>query len=111
MCLLKQGTIKMNNDDQIRFKSEMCPTCVFLGQYNEYDLFYCPQHGSPTLIKVFLEEDEYDGEMKEQYGTIPIEFCTNSQVKRHLPEYIEAYNRAVERNLIPISDLVEQVQE
>lgn len=98
------------NDDQLRFKSEMCPTCVFLGQYNEYDLFYCPQHGVPTLIKVYFGDDG-DGNMGERYLTMPPKFCNNPHLKRNCPEYVEAYNRAVERNLIPISDLVEQVQE
>lgn len=27
-----------------------CAMCVYLGQYNEYDLYYCAQAGVPTVI-------------------------------------------------------------
>jgi len=27
-----------------------CSTCIFLGLYEEYDLYYCPQSGNPTVI-------------------------------------------------------------
>lgn len=32
----------MNNQDP-RFKHD-CNSCIFLGQYNEYDLYFCPPH-------------------------------------------------------------------
>ena len=27
-----------------------CDTCTFLGQYKNYDLYFCPQRGLPTVI-------------------------------------------------------------
>ena len=31
-----------------RYQHDDCDACVYLGQFNEYDLYYCP--GEPTVI-------------------------------------------------------------
>lgn len=36
-----------------------CDQCVFLGLYEEYDLYYCPQGDRPTVIARFGEGPEY----------------------------------------------------
>ena len=52
----KQGMGEPKKIDNIRFKTIPCSYCVFLGQYNEYDLFFCPQDNMSTLIKAFKDE-------------------------------------------------------
>ena len=33
-----------------------CDKCTFLGQFLEYDLYYCPQGNIPTVIARFGDE-------------------------------------------------------
>lgn len=35
--------------DPPRFEHD-CQNCIFLGGYEEYDLYFCPQGGLPTII-------------------------------------------------------------
>lgn len=35
-----------------------CDNCVFLGQHSEYDLYYCPQGGHPTVIARYGNKGE-----------------------------------------------------
>ena len=34
---------------EIRYQHD-CKICVFLGNYRDHDLYYCPQGGLPTVI-------------------------------------------------------------
>ena len=38
-----------------RFEHD-CKRCAFLGQYEEYDLYFCPQNGIPTVIARYGDE-------------------------------------------------------
>ena len=56
-----------------------CSQCTFLGYYNEYDLYFCPQHGVPTVIARFSSHGpDYTSGLHSQ-----------------LPQLIEAENRAI----------------
>lgn len=35
-----------------------CNHCKFLGQHEEYDLYYCPQGGNPTILARFSDKDQ-----------------------------------------------------
>jgi len=63
----------------MRFKHD-CNTCVPLGEFNEYDLYYCPNE--PTVIARFSDDgpDYKSG----------LEFAK----KGIIPELVEAYTRA-----------------
>jgi hypothetical protein len=36
-----------------------CDECKPLGQHDEFDLYYCDQHGMPTVIARFGEDGDY----------------------------------------------------
>lgn len=40
---------EVNLEFEPRFEHD-CDKCIFLGHYNEHDLYFCPQGGSPTVI-------------------------------------------------------------
>ena len=63
-----------------------CENCIFLGRYqgNVYDLYYCQQHGHPTVIA--------------RYGNEAWEY--SSGMPSSLPELVEAKRRAKEKGLI-----------
>ena len=44
-----------------------CDNCTFLGNFNEYDLYHCPQCGMPTLIARCGEKGEYSSGMAFGY--------------------------------------------
>ena len=52
------------------FEPEGCTSCLFLGHYNDpsgmqYDLYYCPQRGDPTVIARYGERpEEYISSMR-----------------------------------------------
>ena len=72
--------------DQPRFQHD-CTICTFLGQYNEFDLYFCPQGGRiPTVIARYGDDGpEY------QSGLIPASV---------LPELQEARKRAIDKGLL-----------
>ena len=35
-----------------------CDNCRYLGEYNEYDLYYCPQGGYPTVLARYGNQGE-----------------------------------------------------
>lgn len=43
-----------------------CTQCVFLGRYDGYDVYVCPQHGSPTIVARYGD----DGHEYKSGGTI-----------------------------------------
>ena len=36
-----------------------CHMCKFLGQWKEYDLYYCPQGGYPTVLAMYYDDSNY----------------------------------------------------
>ncbi len=43
-------TIVLNGEfESTRFEHD-CERCAFLGQFKEYDLYFCPQNGIPTIV-------------------------------------------------------------
>jgi len=71
--------------DQPRF-DHGCPRCTFLGQWNEFDLYFCPQGSLPTVIaRRSSEGPDY----------------TSGMALAHLcPELGEARRRAQEKGLL-----------
>ncbi len=48
----------INMINGIRY-NHVCNECVFLGLIDEYDLYYCPQGGVPTVIARFGDADDH----------------------------------------------------
>ena len=65
-----------------------CDSCVFLGSHRLHDLYFCPQHGIPTIIARFSDEpsDYYSG----------MSFGKNKIIE----PLFAAYRKAVDRGLI-----------
>lgn len=61
-----------------------CSQCVFLGLYQEYDLYYCPQIGLPTVLA------RYGHEGHEYYSGLGLS----------MQPLIEAQSRAIDRGLL-----------
>jgi hypothetical protein len=40
-------------DDEPRYPHDHCGLCVWLGRCGKHDLYFCPQHGLPTVIARF----------------------------------------------------------
>ncbi len=66
-----------------------CTACVYLGHFEEYDLYVCPQGGIPTVIARFSSEgpDYQSGLDAGKSGLLPF--------------LAEAYSRAVSNGLLP----------
>lgn len=62
-----------------------CQDCAFLGWHGEHDLYFCPQHGCPTVIARFGENGDY---MSGLWAT------------DYHPELAEAKKRAMEQGLL-----------
>lgn len=41
-----------------RYKHD-CKACVYVGQYQEYDLYACPQYSLPTIIARYSSEGSH----------------------------------------------------
>jgi hypothetical protein len=65
-----------------------CDKCVFLGEYEEYDLYFCGQ--GTLLTSTVIARYSNNG---EDY-TSGIDFAT------HYPPLIEAKSRAIEKGLL-----------
>jgi hypothetical protein len=65
-----------------------CTACTFLGTYKEFDLYFCPQVGHPTLIA--------------RYGDKGPEYQSGMDAGRNnlLPELHAAYKLSLEKGLI-----------
>ena len=63
-----------------------CDDCIFLGQYKEFDLYFCPM-GSQTVIARYSDEggDYHSG----------LEFAKAGRI----PQLVEAYERAKEKGI------------
>jgi len=83
--------------DKIRFETIACPHCKFLGQFNEYDLFYCPDESE--IIIGFKDEGAIED---ENFNSICVSLLKNDIKEGGLiPEYYrEAYKRAKEQGYI-----------
>lgn len=69
-----------------QYTSHECPSCIFLGQHGSFDLYYCTQHGNPTVIA--------------RYGDTGPDYTSGLCFVGAVPALTEAYRRAVERGLI-----------
>jgi len=69
-----------------------CTSCIFLGQYNEFDLYFCGTQmvGGSTVIARFSD-----------YGPDYQSGLIFGQ-QRIIPELTEAYDRAVARGLLKL---------
>ena len=76
----------MTEEKNPRYEHD-CKSCAYLGQYREYDLYYCPQHEFPTVIARFGKGPDYKSGM-------------DFAVKGTIPELVEARWRALARGLI-----------
>jgi hypothetical protein len=78
-----------------RFKHD-CEDCVFLGQHNEFDLYFCP---SPSLHSTVIAR--YSSEGSDYHSGV--EFAYSGKI----PQLIEALNRSVDRKLfeLPVYNL------
>lgn len=45
------------SDDKPRFKHD-CDSCKFLGNYEDYDLYFCEQGGDPTIVARYGNKGE-----------------------------------------------------
>ena len=64
-----------------------CEQCIYLGFFMDSDLYYCPQHGLPTLIC--------------RSGNSPHQYVSNNvMLQDFMPEFAEARKRAEEKKLI-----------
>jgi hypothetical protein len=77
-----------------RYQKDNCGGCRFLGDYGEYDLYFCPQHGRPTVLAFYDHCEYYSGLM----------------FVGQIPALAEAKRRAVEQGLLsefhePLADL------
>jgi hypothetical protein len=72
--------------DKPRYQHD-CTACTYLGQYKEFDLYFCPQGGNiPTVIARYGNDGpEY------QSGLVPASV---------LPELAEARKRAITAGLL-----------
>lgn len=63
-----------------------CDVCVFLGSWEAYDLYYCPQSGMPTVIA--------------RYGTLG-SYISGLHATRDIPALAVAQERARVKGLLP----------
>lgn len=49
-----------------------CENCTFLGSADENDLYFCPQHGIPTVIARYGPDHHYESGMPFSYGQSPL---------------------------------------
>ena len=69
--------------DRPRYEHD-CDDCVFLGQYEIYDLYFCP--GEPTVIARTGPEGEYQSGMMFVGVSEPLTEAYDRAVKRGLAE-------------------------
>ena len=63
-----------------------CDQCTFLGQFNEHDLYYCGQHGIPTVIA--------------RFGDMGSEYYSGLAIADQIPALAEAKKRAKEMGFL-----------
>ena len=74
-----------HKEEKPRYEHD-CNTCVFLGQWKEYDLYYCS--GEPTVVARWSDEggDYNSGIVFAERGLIP--------------QLVVAYKRSIKRGFI-----------
>lgn len=99
-----------------------CDSCVYLGQFEQYDLYYC--HHEPTIVCRFSSEgpDYYSGltfavtSKREKYKVVLIRALRKSpEIKAQVIEYFEKYEREIPQRydrflqLLKIAESTEEV--
>ena len=64
-----------------------CADCVFLGTSGAHDLYFCTQHGWPTVLA--------------RYGSKGAEYTSGLALADYVPVLAEARSRAVAAGLLP----------
>ena len=59
ITIVEQTTFKKRNADFTPRYQHYCDNCIFLAKFNEYDLYFCPQGGDPTVIARFGTDGDY----------------------------------------------------
>jgi hypothetical protein len=72
-----------------------CPNCTFLGRFNEFDLYYCPQGRLPTVLA--------------RYGNYGPEYQSGME-STELPALAEARRRALEKGLLKKTTLMQDLE-
>jgi hypothetical protein len=72
--------------NRLKFQHE-CPSCTFLGHFNDHDLYCCRGSALPTVLA--------------RYGNEPYEYISGIPSIDSVPELTEAIQRAVKQGLIP----------
>lgn len=63
-----------------------CTRCIFLGRWETYDLYFCPQGPFPTVIA--------------RFGNDGPQYASGLASAEHIPSLGEAKRRATERGLL-----------
>ena len=72
-----------------------CSNCTYLGQYEEYDLYYCEQMGWPTVIcRYGSDGPEYNSGMEIMHGFPALAVAAYRAIHLDLPLTIEALAKA-----------------
>jgi len=64
-----------------------CDDCIFLGQYNEFDLYFCPKESTTVIARYGDEGGDYHS---------GLEFARSKRI----PQLVEAFNRAINKGYI-----------
>lgn len=70
-----------------RFTHDGCPRCVFLGNWEDHDLYFCPQNGMPTVLA--------------RYGDEGSHYLSGVEAAHLVPALGEAKRRAEINGLLP----------
>jgi hypothetical protein len=74
------------NETAPRYEHE-CEGCIYLGQWNKFDLYYCPQGGRlPTVLA--------------RYGDRGEEYNSGLALAENMPQLGEARRRAIAAGLL-----------
>lgn len=98
-----------------------CDRCVYLGQFEQYDLYYCPSE--PTIVCRFSSEDpDYNSGLifavtskRNHYRVALIRALRKPEFKDQIIKYFETYEREISQRyerfleLLEISESSEEV--
>jgi len=79
----------MSDTDTPQHKHD-CDTCVFLGRFLQYDLYYADHGGAPDTVVA-------------RYGSEGHEYISGLAFVGHVSPLTEAYLRALTRGIEPVS--------
>ena len=60
-----------------------CENCTFLGTAADHDMYFCPQHGIPTVIARYGPDGDYESGMTFSYGESPL-LTAAREIAKHM---------------------------